>query len=159
VLAGAEDQRLDCGLRDVERLGDLRVAQALPIAQQDRAAQILRHRGEGVVEAEELLVSVRGAAGQPLLQLLQVGRRLDPRAPRRTQPAREADVVRDLVEPGCLELGNDALLQRPVDAQEGFLDSVLGILARAKLPSAITLDLSAVPFVQPGCIRLGARRP
>jgi len=67
--------------------------------------------------------------------------------------------VRDLVEPGCLELGNDALLQRPVDTQEGVLDRILGVLARAQLPSAIALDLSAVLLVQPGCIRLRAGRP
>ena len=41
----AEDQRLDCGLRLPGGLGDLRVGEPLPLAQQDHAPQVLRHVG------------------------------------------------------------------------------------------------------------------
>ena len=158
VSTRAEDQRLRRRVGDIERLGDLGVAEALPLAEQDRAPEVLRHRGERIVETEELVVRVGHAPGQALLELLQVGRRLEASAPGLAEPAREADVVGDLVEPGRLELGDDAFLESAIDAQERVLDRVLGVFARAQLPLTVALDLRAVLLVQPGCFRVGARR-
>jgi hypothetical protein len=55
-------------------------------------------------------------------------RRLDVRAPLGPETPGKADVVRDLVQPGRLELGYDAFAQRCVHAKKRVLHGVLGIL-------------------------------
>ena len=72
LAPGAEDQRADSGRGDLERFRNLRVAQALPLAQQQRPAKVRRHRGKGVTEAEELLVAIASATRQLLLELLEM---------------------------------------------------------------------------------------
>jgi hypothetical protein len=67
---------------------------------------------------------------------------------------RQADVVGDLVEPGRLELGDDALAERRIDAEKDVLDRVFGILARAELANAVALDLCAVLLVKLRGLRL-----
>ena len=126
--AGAEDQGLDRGMRETECLRDLGVAQALPLAEEDRAAEVRRHRRERVVEPHEL-VALGLRRRDTRFEQLEVVRRLDLGPPRVSEVSREADVVGDLVEPGRLELGHDALPQRCIDAQEGVLDSILGVFA------------------------------
>src|SRR5436309_15935162 len=46
--AGPEEQRLDRGLRELELLRDLAVGEALPLAEEDRAALLLGHLLEHV---------------------------------------------------------------------------------------------------------------
>src|SRR5581483_367336 len=149
VAARAEDERLHRRLRQAELVGDLRIAQALPLAQEDRAPEVLRHARERVVEPGELdtgLLHVR--RGDPLLEQLQVLRRLDARAAGGARVLRQADVVGDLVQPRSLELRYDALAERGVDAQEDVLDGVLRVLSRTQLGLAIALDLRAVLLVE-----------
>src|SRR5262249_261667 len=99
VAARAKDQCLDGRVREAHRLRDLGVAEALPLGEEDRGAKVLRHAREGVVQTHQVL-ALSLARGRPLLDQLEVLRSLDARAPRRREPPREADVVRNLVEPG-----------------------------------------------------------
>ena len=63
---GAEDQRLDRRLGDLELLGDLAIGEALPLAEQDRAALLLGHRRERVLDPDQL-VALAARAGNDLL--------------------------------------------------------------------------------------------
>ena len=145
--ARAEDQRLDGGLRELELLRDLAVREALPLAQQDRAALALGHLLEHVLEADQLVGAPRRRRGQ-LLDHLEVGRRLDAAAPPARAAAREADVVGDLEEPRRLELRHDAALDPAERVQERALDGVLRLLPRAELVQAVAEDLVRVLLVE-----------
>ena len=57
----------------------------------------------------------------------------------------------DLVEPGRLELRDDAALECAEGVQERRLDGVLGLLARAELVEAVAEDLSGVALVEIAC--------
>ena len=82
------------------------------------------------------------------LQDLEVVRGLDlPTAPGGAPPG-EADVVRDLEEPGGLELGNDPAREPAEGVHEGRLDGVLGLLSRAQLVHAVAEDLIRVALVE-----------
>src|SRR5439155_8771903 len=119
--ASAEDQGLYGGLRETQLVGDLAVRQPLPLPQQDGAPLVLRHLLEDVLQANQLVRDVL-AAGDDLLQYLEVVRRLDLAAAPGRPPAREANVVRDLEQPGGLELGDDAALQAAERVHERCLD-------------------------------------
>ena len=86
MAARAEDQRLDRGVGDAERLCDLHVAHPLPLAHEQRPAQVRRHVCEGVVQSEQL-VGVGRVRGPALPERVQVGGRLDARAPRGAEQA------------------------------------------------------------------------
>ena len=120
----------------------------MPLAHQQRAAQVGRHVGECVIEAEQL-VGVRRVRRGALSEQIQIGRGLHTRAAGRAEPARQAHVVRDLVEPGSLELGDDTLSERRAYPQERVLDGVLGLLARTQLADAVPQDLVVVLGVEP----------
>src|SRR5204863_4607578 len=77
-------------------------------------------------------------------------------APRVAEVPGEADVVRDLVEPGRLELRHDPFLQRCVDAEECVLDGVLGVFARAQVRVAVAVQLRSEALVQISCRSVGA---
>jgi hypothetical protein len=149
---GPEDERLDRRLRQLELLGDLAIRQALPLAQEDRAALAVGHPLEHVLEPHQLVRSRRGG-GRQLLHDLEVGRRLDPSAPPGRAPAGEADVVSDLEEPGRFLLRDDTAAKAPEGVEERALDRVLGLLAGAELVEAVAEDLVPVALVE----RLGRR--
>lgn len=69
----AEDQCLDGALCQAQLGRDLSVREALPLAQQNRAALVLRHRLEDFLQANELVRPVV-RAGDDLLQHLEVVR-------------------------------------------------------------------------------------
>src|SRR6476646_11226492 len=119
--ASAEDQGLYGGLRETQLGGDLAVRQSLPLAQQDRAPLVLRHFLEDVLQADELVRDLL-AAGHHVLQHLEVVRCLDAPAPPGRTPARQAHVVRNLEQPGRLELRDDAALQTAERVHERRLD-------------------------------------
>ena len=155
----SEDQRLDRALRDLELRGDLAIRETLPLAEQDRASLALGHLLEHVLQADQL-VGRAGGGGRQLLDGVEVGGRLDAAATPARAAAREADVVCDLEEPGCLELGHDAALQAPERVQERALDGVFGLLARAELVEAVAKDLVRVLLVERlGQAGLGGTRP
>src|SRR5204863_2362219 len=58
------------------------------------------------------------------------------------------NVVRNLEEPGRLELGDDAALQTAERVHERRLNRVLGLLARAELVQAVPVDLRRVALVE-----------
>jgi hypothetical protein len=146
LAPGAENHRADSGRGDLERFRNLRVAQPLPLAQQERPAKVLRHRVKGGTEADELLVAITAATRQLLLELLEMLGRLGP-SPPATPKLRNADVVGDLVQPACLEPWHDPLLHRSVDEQERRLGCVFGVLSRAQPSLAIPLDSPAVLLI------------
>src|SRR5439155_10173394 len=100
-----------------ELVADLPVGETLPLAQQDRAALGLRHLLEHVLKTDQLVRAAR-RRGRQLLDELEVSRRLDSAATPRGTAAGQADVVRDLEEPGRLELGLDAALEAAKCVQE-----------------------------------------
>ena len=145
--AGAEDERLDRGLGQLHLLGDLAVREALPLAQQDRAALALRHLLQHALEPDEL-VAVVLPGRDDVLQQLEVARRLDPAAPERGAVPREADVLGDLEQPRRLGLRDDAALERAERVQERRLDCVLRLLPRAELRVAEAVQLMRVTLVE-----------
>ena len=145
--ACAEDQRLDGGLRQLQLVGDLAIREPLPLAEEDRAALVLRHLLEDVLEADQL-VAARGRRRRQLLDDLEVGGRLDPAPPPRGAASRQADVVRDLEQPGRLELRLDPAPKAAEGVEERALHGVLGLLARAELVEAVAEDLRRVPLVE-----------
>ena len=152
--AGAEDQRLDGRLGDLELLGDLAIGEPLPLAQQDRAALLLGHRRERILDSDQLVV-LPARAGNDLLDDLEVARALDPAATPRRAAAREADVLGDLEQPGRLGLGHDAASERAERVHVRRLDRVLCLFARAELMQAVALELRGVTLVEAlGCRRL-----
>ena len=154
----AEDQRLDRGLRKPELGRDLAVRESLPLTQKNRAPLILGHLLEHVLQPDQLVGDVL-APRNDLLQNLEVVRRLDLPAAPGGAPAREAHVVRDLEEPGGLELGDDPALQTAEGVHERRLEGVLGLLARAQLVQAVAVDLGGVLLVEPARrIRAGRDR-
>jgi len=67
--------------------------------------------------------------------------------------------VRDLEEPRRLQLRHDAALDAAERVEEGALDRVLGLLARAELVQAVAEDLVRVLLVErPREVRFGSRR-
>ena len=153
---GPEDQRLDGSLRELELCRDLAIRQPLPLAEEDRAPLRLRQLLEHVLEPDQLVGTMRGRRSK-LLDDLEVGRRFDPAAPPGGAAAREADVVRDLEEPGRLDLRHDAALDAAERVQEGGLHRVLGLLTGAELVQAVPEDLVGVLLVE-RARRVGFRR-
>ena len=155
----AEDQRLDGGLRELELLGDLAVGE--PCHSRSRIA---RRWFSGIcsrTSCRPISSSARrdGAGVSSSTTSKSVGDSIRPRRQRRAA-AREADVVRDLEEPRRLELRHDAALDPAERVQEGALDGVLGLLARAELVQAVAEDLVRVLLVERAReVRLGRRRP
>src|SRR5690242_13086423 len=70
--ACAEDQHLDGRLREVELGGDLAVGKALPLAQEDRAALVLGHPLERLLDADQLERLLAVACRHDLLQDFEV---------------------------------------------------------------------------------------
>ena len=144
---GAEDERLDSGLRDLELGGHLAIGEALPLPQQDRAALLLRHRRECVLDPDQL-VSLAARARDDLLDHLKVARALDLAAAPRRAPSRETHVLGDLEQPRGLGLRHDAAAERSERVHERRLDGVLRLLARAELVLAVAQDLRSVTLVE-----------
>ena len=84
-------------------VGDLVVREALPLAQENRAALALGHVLERLREAHEVFGRLARRRGQHVLHGGEVARRLDAAAAARRAASGQADVVRDLVEPRELE--------------------------------------------------------
>src|SRR4029079_4767528 len=74
--ASAEDQHLDRRLGEVELLGDLPSRESLPLAQEDRAALVLGHLLEGLLDPDQLERLLTFARRDDLLQNLEVVGRL-----------------------------------------------------------------------------------
>ena len=144
---GAEDQRLDGRLGDLELLGDLAVGKPLPLAQEDGPALLLGHPGERVLDPDQLVpLAVR--TGDDFLDHAEVARTLDPSSPPRRAAARQADVLGDLEEPRALGLRRDALPERTERVHERRLDGVLSLLAGAELMQAVAVDPRCVALVE-----------
>ena len=117
----------------------------MPLAQENGAPLVLRHLLERRVEAHELeRVAGRAVGGYDLLQQLEIVGRLEPQTLAGRRAARDADVLRDLVEPRLLELRRRAALEPAECVQERRLDGVFRLLARAELMQAVRVDLLAV---------------
>lgn len=155
--ASAEDQCFDSRLRHAEVFGDLGVGQAFPLPEQEGPAQVRRHLRQRVAEADQLVV-LAVDIGDTLVYLLEVGRVLEPRAPRARDRARYADVLCDLEEPCALGVGNHPLAQRAVRTEERALDGVLRLLTRAQSREAKPIDPRPVALVQKGCLAIRVRR-
>src|SRR5581483_187773 len=145
--ARTEDQRLDRSLRDLHLLRDLAIGQSLPFAEQQRAALLLRHLLQRARQADQL-VRVDLVRRNDVLHRLEIVERLDLAATRRRAQPRQADVLRDLVEPGELELGRVTALQPAERIQEGRLRCVLCLFLAAELMAAVRKDLPAVLRVE-----------
>src|SRR5439155_25017208 len=94
------------------------------------------------------LVDVADGRADELAHLFEVLRRLDEAPARPRVLPREADVLRDLVEPRRLELGHDAALEAAESVQERRLSRVLRLLAVAELDEAVGEDLPAEALVE-----------
>ena len=134
-------------LGELQLLGDLAIREPLPLAQQDRAALLLGHQRERVLDPDQL-VALPARAGDDLLDDLEVARALDPAAAPRGAAAGETDVLGDLEQPGRLGLGHDAAAERAESVHVRRLDGVLGLLARAELVQAVALELRGVALVK-----------
>ena len=86
--------------------------------------------------------------GHELLDQLEVRRGLHEAAAIRVALLREADVVRDLVEPRRLELGRRAAPEPTEGVHERDLRCVLGLLTVAELVLAEAQDLALVALVE-----------
>ena len=144
----AHEEGLDCGHGRVHRRGDLGVAQALPFAQEDRLAQVVRQSCERLGQILDRLVLARRPRKQCLVEAVEVARSLDERAPPGRLDPRKADVVRDLVEPARLVPRHDALLEREMHAQERVLSGIGCLLAVAQAAEAVAVDLVPVLLVE-----------
>src|SRR5207245_5289848 len=133
---------------ELQLLGNLAIGEPLPLAQQDRAALVLRHRLERVLEPDQLVRAPVVLRRDDLLQHLEVVRALDPAATPRGAAARKADVLGDLEQPRLLGFGHDAPLQAAEGVHERRLDGVLRLLARAQLVDAVVVDLPRVALVE-----------
>src|SRR5439155_16236839 len=145
--AGAEEQRLDGGLRQHQLVRDLAVGESLPLTEQERAALLLGQHAEGARQAEEL-VRVAVVGRDDLLDQLEVARRLDEPPPVGVALLRQADVVRDLEEQRALEFGRRPALETAKRIHEGDLRRVLGLLAVAELVLAERENLALVLLVE-----------
>ena len=110
VAASTEEERLDRSHAQLELIGDLRVGETLPLAQEDAPALALGKLREPVTERlEPLAPLVAGRLGRgelvDVFDLLGDGGETPARP-----PGASADVERDLEQPRELELGDDAAL-------------------------------------------------
>ena len=128
-------------------VGDLAIGEALPLPQQDRAALLLGHRCERVLDPDQL-VALATRAGDDLLDHAEVAGALDLAAAPRRAPAGQADVLGDLEQPRRLGLRHDTPAERAERVHERRLDGVLRFLARPELVVAVALDLRGVTLVQ-----------
>ena len=143
----AEHEHLDRGFGQVELRGDLAVRQALPLAQQDDRPVPLRQLLERFRERRCLPGDLLGR-GDEVLERIEVARRLDLAAAPGGLAASPAHVLRDLVEPGRLELRSDTAAKPAVGVEERRLDRVLGLLAVPEQPEAVAEDPLRVPRVE-----------
>ena len=124
------EQRLHRGHRDVERAGELRVAEPVDLAHQQRRALLLGQPADVGDEPLEVLAPLRlvDRVEQRLARHLEDLRR------RRVRPPQVVDaaVVRDAVEPGAHVDRAAVAAQRPERAHEHVLQHVLGVLARMR---------------------------
>jgi len=153
--ACAKQEHLHRRLRKPQPRADLPVGQALPLPQEDDRAIALRH-------PLERLGNRPGLAGRGLrccddvLESIQVANSLDAAAPPGRFPTRPADVLRDLEQPGRLELRSHSPLKPAVSVEKGRLHRVLRLLAVPQEPQAIPEDSARVPGVQVRCgLRFG----
>ena len=86
---------------------------------------------------------------------MDIGDRLHLRAARSVASARPADVVGDRAQPRELALRQDVALEASERVQEGQLDGVLRVLARAKPAAAERVDPSPMSGVEAGGFGLG----
>src|SRR5205823_12806585 len=98
-------------------------------------------------ESEEL-VRVSLVGRHELFYQLEVSRRLDQAPPVRGALLRDADVVRDLVQPRRFELRRRAALEPAKRVHEGDLRRVLRLFAVAKLVLAEREDLPLMSLVE-----------
>src|SRR5439155_12259278 len=102
------------------------------------------------------LLRVTDRCADELTHAVEILRRLDEAAARPRPPPGQTDVLGDLVEPGRLELRDDAALESAEGVQERRLDGVLGFFAVAQLQEAVGEDLAAEALVEVAR-RLGGR--
>ena len=165
---GADEQRLDGRLTDVERVAELLVAEALELAHEQRRALLLGQAARGRSTRRRRSLAALGGERrvQPRVALLldDLGR-LRARAPQLV----DAAVVRDPVEPGLQRDGPLVGAQRAVRAQEDVLEDVLGVVAhpRRQHPphvgeqprlEAVVDDAERLVVARRGTARRAARR-
>ena len=127
---GADQQRLDGGDAHVERLGEVRVAQALELAHEQGGALLLGQALDVGDEAPEVVAALglgERVGHDRAADVEDVGRRGD-----RAAELVDAAVVGHAVEPGLQRDGPVVDAQGVVGAQEDVLEGVLGVGARAR---------------------------
>ena len=147
-LARPEEQRLDRGEREAELLGDVGVAQSLPLAQEDCLPLPVGELLERGAQLGDLLARLgvqRGRGGLELVHV-RVGDMREPAAER--APRRAADVVRDRQQPRELVSRDDAAPQRPERVEERGLRRILGLFRVAQAAPAEAVDPLPVAGVQ-----------
>ncbi len=154
----SEEQRLDSGLGEIHLGGDLAIGKSLPLSQQKRALLLLGHVAERLGQADQL-VGVHLRRRDDVLERIDVARRLDAAPACGRTTARQADVVRNFVQPRHLELGPNATLQSTERVQERRLDRVFRFFLVPELVEAVRVNLARILLIEPSRgIRLG-RRP
>ena len=146
ALAAAEDDRLDRRARQPERRADLRVGEAVELAQHDRVALLGRQVGKRRAECLDLVVAI-----DLTLQLVADGladerQRLGSAG---SQPG-PALVPRDRSEPGGRLTRLLPAEQRPVGREEGLLRRILGLDRVTQHQAADAVDEAAVLFEERG---------
>ena len=142
--ARTEDQRLHCGDRDAERVGDLRVGTPFELAHHERRSLV---EGEPAERPEDALdVGLLLFGNCQLVDVLLQRHFLHAAADARI--ARACDVVRDLDQP-VLRL-EDLLpaLKRAVRVEERRLRDVLRVGRVAQQRQGVVIDVLDVPSVE-----------
>ena len=125
----AHEQRLHRLQRDAERLGELRVAQAVHLAHEQRRALLLGQPADVGDQAAQVVAAL--GVGRRVVQRPARGLEEVDRGRHGLAQMVDAAVVRDAVQPGAQRHRAVADAQRGVGAQEDVLQRVLGVLARA----------------------------
>ena len=125
----AHEQRLDGGHGDVQRAGQLGVAQPVELAHEQRRALLggqpphVGHQAAQLLATLGLVQRVAQRRARDVEQLARIRQR--------TAELVDAAVVRDAVQPGAQRDRPVVLAQRAVGPQEDVLQRVLGVRSRA----------------------------